>query len=202
MATPDANNTGIDPTLDTSFSHLSMSVQEDEQAPEAAFWLAQDTAFAHQPSTAYAPTHTLPLTTALTAQIHPSESTAAYYQQHYTQDDLTSTCPPLAITAQAGSSSSTPIDPNKPFVCSHCPRAYERKCELDKHVHNHTKRLKCQLCPAGSAQNKDYYRHMWAHHPNEAKEQNLPKEKDQCPVCGYPGRKDNVKRHRDKKNHW
>jgi len=43
---------------------------------------------------------------------------------------------------------------------------------------------------------------MWTHHPNEARELNTPKEEDVCLVCGYSGRSDNVKRHRDTKGHW
>jgi hypothetical protein len=30
----------------------------------------------------------------------------------------------------------------------------------------------------------------------------VPKEEDYCDKCDYVGRKDNVKRHRDKKGHW
>ncbi len=42
---------------------------------------------------------------------------------------------------------------------------------------------------------------MWAHHADEARELGIPQEKDICPVCGYSGRTDNVKRHREKKRH-
>ncbi|KAK4120548.1 hypothetical protein N657DRAFT_649046 [Parathielavia appendiculata] len=101
--------------------------------------------------------------------------------------------------------SPAPADSNKPFVCpySGCTNPYHpRQCDLAKHINNHTKPRKCDICGAGGAVAKDLNRHMWTHHPDEARRRGVPKEEDRCLVCGYTGRKDNVKRHRDTKNHW
>lgn len=49
------------------------------------------------------------------------------------------------------------------------------------------------------AEMKDLNRHMWAHHRDEARRRGLPGEVDQCLRCGYWGRKDNLKRHKDTK---
>ncbi|KAL2139880.1 hypothetical protein VTI28DRAFT_4538 [Corynascus sepedonium] len=74
--------------------------------------------------------------------------------------------------------------------------------QFAKHWNNHTKRRKCDICGAGGAETKDLYRHMWAHHSDEARAQGLPKEEDICLRCGYTGRRDNVKRHKDNLGHW
>ena len=49
---------------------------------------------------------------------------------------------------------------------------------------------------------KDLNRHMWANHREAARELGVPKEEALCEVCGYWGRKDNVKRHKDTLGHW
>lgn len=76
-----------------------------------------------------------------------------------------------------------------------------RSSTPSKHFHNHTKPQECQLCGVGGAEAKDLNRHMWAHHPDEARALKVPKDEGRCDVCGYSGRKDNVKRHRDTKGH-
>ncbi|KAL2270701.1 hypothetical protein VTJ83DRAFT_72 [Remersonia thermophila] len=95
-------------------------------------------------------------------------------------------------------------DPNL-FYCPHegcSSRPFTRKCDLDKHYHNHTKRRRCDLCPMGGAETKDLNRHMWSHHPDEARRRGIPREDAVCEVCGIRGRKDNIKRHKDTKGHW
>jgi hypothetical protein len=69
-------------------------------------------------------------------------------------------------------------------------------------MNNHTKPRECPICQKGGAEMKDLNRHMWTHHPDEAWELGVPKEEAQCEKCEYSGRKDNVKRHKDKKQHW
>ena len=69
-------------------------------------------------------------------------------------------------------------------------------------MNNHTKRRRCKLCSAGGAEYKDLNRHMWSKHPDEARRLGVPKEEDQCLRCGYSGRRDNVKRHKDQLEHW
>jgi len=91
-----------------------------------------------------------------------------------------------------------------PFVCQWegCTNAYPRQCDLDKHIKNHTKRRRCDICGAGGAETKDLNRHMWAHHTEVARERGLLKEEDRCGMCGYWARKDNLKRHKDYHGHW
>jgi hypothetical protein len=72
---------------------------------------------------------------------------------------------------------------------------------FSKHYHNHEKRRECQICKVGvGAETKDLNRHMWTHHPNEASENDLPRQDERCEECDYKGRKDNLKRHKDKKH--
>lgn len=68
-------------------------------------------------------------------------------------------------------------------------------------MNNHTKRRTCKICGTGKAETKDLNRHMWSKHPDEARRLGLPQELDEC-WCGYKGRTDNVKRHRDQQGHW
>jgi hypothetical protein len=78
----------------------------------------------------------------------------------------------------------------------------KQKPVYSKHKNNHTKRRKCHYCDAGGAETKDLNRHMWSRHPDLARQLGVPREWDQCSKCGYAARKDNVKRHKDKKGHW
>ncbi|KAK0710561.1 hypothetical protein B0T21DRAFT_268771, partial [Apiosordaria backusii] len=82
---------------------------------------------------------------------------------------------------------------------------FRRQCDLEYHDNNHTKRRKCPIetCEGGGAESKDLHRHIWAHHSDYARENNIPKVDDMCgfPGCEYHGRKDNLKRHRDSHNH-
>ncbi|CAP62122.1 uncharacterized protein PODANS_5_50 [Podospora anserina S mat+] len=75
-----------------------------------------------------------------------------------------------------------------------------------KHMNNHTKRRQCPFrdCEGGGAETKDLNRHLWTHHPEYASAENIPKDEEWCGFqgCGYHGRRDNVKRHRDNHNHW
>ncbi|KAK0722666.1 hypothetical protein B0T26DRAFT_750038 [Lasiosphaeria miniovina] len=88
-----------------------------------------------------------------------------------------------------------------------CDTICDRPGELTKHRKNHTPRVKCEVpdCRAQSntfAEEKERYRHyaqhhagtVWADHPRARAFMMV------CDVCGYRGRKDNVKRHREKKH--
>ncbi len=70
-----------------------------------------------------------------------------------------------------------------------------------KHKNNHKRPRRCDICGKKKAERKDLHRHMWAHHPDEARRRGVPKDEDFCPECEYHGRKDNVKRHREIKGH-
>ncbi|KAK4150507.1 hypothetical protein C8A00DRAFT_17987 [Chaetomidium leptoderma] len=206
MANPDdANDTGPDPGLDAIFSYLSMtSAQMDRAAQDtnsnSSFWLPQNTSFPTESSAAgFEPTHAPPpADTILAAQINPHFPVDQY--SHHTASQF-----PWAPTndpSQAGSSSG-PAASDKPFACPHedCDRAYNRQCDLEYHMNNHTKPRKCEICGAGVAEAKDLHRHMWTHHADEARRRGLPREHDECQTCGYSGRTDNVKRHREKRGH-
>ncbi|KAL2157307.1 hypothetical protein VTH06DRAFT_6245 [Thermothelomyces fergusii] len=90
-----------------------------------------------------------------------------------------------------------------PYVCGieGCTKSYSRHGDLEKHRRNHLRPRKCDICGHGAAENKDLNRHMWVHHPNEARERGVPREESSCLSCHYSGRRDNVKRHRQALNH-
>ncbi|KAK4204539.1 hypothetical protein QBC40DRAFT_303420 [Triangularia verruculosa] len=100
---------------------------------------------------------------------------------------------------------STPVDP-RPYKCADCRRDFRRQCDLVKHAHNHSKRRKCPIegCKGGGAETKDLHRHLWANHPDYARENDIPRVDQPCgwPGCDYYGRTDNLKRHRDNHQHW
>ncbi|KAK4664085.1 uncharacterized protein QC763_500050 [Podospora pseudopauciseta] len=118
------------------------------------------------------------------------EASTSYAQPYSQEPDTTEASP-------------TSSDPNK---CSVCGKFFRRKCDLDKHMNNHTKRRQCPFvdCEGGGAETKDLHRHLWTHHPEYASAENIPKDEEWCGFqgCGYHGRRDNVKRHRDNHNHW
>ncbi|KAK3299521.1 uncharacterized protein B0H64DRAFT_316477 [Chaetomium fimeti] len=199
MSDPNADNTGIDPDFDARFSDLAMST--DANADPPPFWPDQDASLSAQPATAgfgtaQPPDFTDPLVDQTNAHQQPVD-----YAQY--PDDTTSQpyWLPDSGPAQAGPSSGA-VAADKPFVCGveGCTKSYDRQCDLDKHVNNHTKRRRCDICGVGGAENKDLNRHMWTHHSDEARRRGLPKEEDWC-SCGYSGRKDNVKRHKDTLGH-
>ncbi|KAK3377227.1 hypothetical protein B0T24DRAFT_701526 [Lasiosphaeria ovina] len=94
-----------------------------------------------------------------------------------------------------------------PFLCHDpgCGESFGRKCDRDKHNKKHTKPIGCEYCPEGyyqgTAQKRDWHRHMWTNHPETARELDVPKEEGQCPTCGQRGRKDNIRRHRKQLRH-
>ncbi|KAL2125654.1 hypothetical protein VTJ04DRAFT_2019 [Mycothermus thermophilus] len=137
-------------------------------------------------------------------QVAVSPQSTVSYTSYVTDGTVYQTVWDAASSPDAGASyqvhSSKAKD--KPFRCDYCSNTYSRQCDLDKHMHNHTKRRRCDLCPSGGAETKDLNRHMWAHHPDEARRRGIPREEDTCPVCGVRGRKDNIKRHKDTKGHW
>ncbi|KAK4187667.1 hypothetical protein QBC35DRAFT_384428 [Podospora australis] len=96
-----------------------------------------------------------------------------------------------------------------PFHCPICgpDKRYKRQCDLDKHLHNHTKRRQCPFTNCtwpGGAETKDLNRHLWTNHRDYAQQNDIKREEKPCgfPGCNYYGRKDNLKRHRDTKGHW
>ncbi|KAH6845684.1 hypothetical protein B0I37DRAFT_435031 [Chaetomium sp. MPI-CAGE-AT-0009] len=199
MSGPDADNTGIDPDFDARFPHLAMPTASNTDTPP--FWPEQDASLSSQPAPsgfeiAQPPDFTDPL--AAQIDTHPQSFDYGQYPDYTTSQTH---WPPDSGPALAGPSSGPPTA-GPPFVCDEegCTKAFERQCDLDKHINNHTKRRRCDICGRGGAENKDLNRHMWANHPDEARERNVPKEWDQC-YCGYSGRKDNVKRHKDTLGH-
>ncbi|KAK4167029.1 hypothetical protein QBC43DRAFT_12364 [Cladorrhinum sp. PSN259] len=119
-----------------------------------------------------------------------------------------------ASIAEDGNTTDPETAARKPYKCTKCGVRHRRPCDLDhinrKHMHNHSKRRKCPLAAEegcqwkGGAENKDLHRHLWSHHNNYARANNIPKDEEICdyPGCDYKGRKDNVKRHKDSKGHW
>lgn len=81
------------------------------------------------------------------------------------------------------------------FKCPECPKEFSENYKLTKHMRNHTRPLKCHICPKGEAQQKGMNRHLWTKHPEYAKANKIPKDKKICPDCTYEGRSDNFKRH-------
>jgi hypothetical protein len=209
MGGSDTNNTGIDPDFDPSFSHLAMSTAPNTDTP--AFWPDQDASLPSQaaPSnfgTAQPPDFTDPLAAQINA--HPQAVDYAHpqavdYAQYHHDPASQAYWVPDSGSAQPGPSSG-PAATGMPYVCDveGCTREFERQCDLDKHQNNHYRPRICDICGAGFAENKDLFRHMWTHHPDEARDRGVPREDDECPVCGYSGRRDNVKRHRDTHNHY
>ncbi|KAK4186257.1 hypothetical protein QBC35DRAFT_387726, partial [Podospora australis] len=63
-------------------------------------------------------------------------------------------------------------------------------------------RFKCPCCMIISSDTRALHRHMWAEHAGYAEQNNIPSENEPCgyPECDYRGRKDNVRRHREKKH--
>jgi len=69
-----------------------------------------------------------------------------------------------------------------------------------KHEHIHTRPLRCQLCGVAKAERKDLNRHLWVHHKDFARKNNIPSDMIACPDCGEQTRSDNLKRHRTRKH--
>lgn len=195
----DANDTGANPDFDAHFSDLAMPTAPNTDTP--TLWPDQNASIAPQPTlTGFGAAQPPDFTDPLAAQVNVNPTPLEYGQYHYDPASQSYWAPDSG-SGQPGPSSGPPA-PDMPFVCDEdgCTRAFERQCDLDKHQNNHFKRRRCDICGTGGAENKDLFRHMWTHHPDEARRRRLPKEEDRC-YCGYSGRKDNVKRHKDTLGH-
>ncbi|KAK4101253.1 hypothetical protein N658DRAFT_486283 [Parathielavia hyrcaniae] len=186
---------GIDHGLDAGFSHAAVDGAA-HGANTLPSWPTQDSSFPSHPSTD--PT--------LVAQINDQPNGFDYYNHYYTQDAGNQQYGPDDGDFAPAGPSSAPAGPERPYKCTFtgCTHSERRQCDLTKHMKNHTKPNKCDICVAGGAETKDLNRHMWTNHPAEAKRRGVPKDEVQCPGCEYKGRKDNVKRHWDtihKKKH-
>ncbi|KAK4232933.1 hypothetical protein C8A03DRAFT_19887 [Achaetomium macrosporum] len=204
MATSDANDTSIDPQLDSQFSHLTMTPsQGDPNVDHSPFWPAHAATFSSGTGLqTVEPQYHLHDNT-LAPQMNAQQSSTESYQ-YLDNIPYQAYPPPGDSSAQAGPSSANHATADYPFVCDYdgCNKGFNRQCDLDKHQNNHTKRRKCEYCDAGGAETKDLNRHMWTHHPDLARQLGVPREWDRCSKCGYAARKDNVKRHKDRKGHW
>ncbi|KAK0712529.1 hypothetical protein B0T26DRAFT_779823 [Lasiosphaeria miniovina] len=203
---PSSANIPIDPNLESleSFSDLSL----DAHPPG----ILTDNSYGYTPSPSNPDTHYAGPSTAVSPWADPN-STAAYLAtttnvNAYTPAGST----PSALDAQYETQQQENSDFSDgalgpPFLCrdSGCERSFDRKCDRDKHNKKHTKPIGCEYCPEGyyqgTAQKRDWHRHMWTNHPETAREQDVPKEEDRCPTCGQKGRKDNIRRHRKKLKH-
>jgi len=90
------------------------------------------------------------------------------------------------------------------FQCEYCPKAYSKQYELTKHRNNHTKPYQCYLClneDVRVAQSKDLHRHYWVRHKSYAELNHIPREWSDCDDCGLEFRKDNLKRHQERRKH-
>ncbi|KAL2259064.1 hypothetical protein VTK26DRAFT_7390 [Humicola hyalothermophila] len=220
MAATDPDNPGADADLNARFSELNMSAPApvlDETSPDfsgvsdpnvPSAWDTQNhnTSLASQPAAPgyahYSPQADTPHI--LAAQANNSTNPHGY--SYEPADQAYCMWPPTTDTSSQTGPSSTPFPvatttaDQPPFVCEICNSSYNRRCDLTKHMNNHKRRRECDLCPAKKAETKDLNRHMWAKHPDEARRRGVPQEVDGC-WCGYWGRKDNVKRHRDQQGH-
>ncbi|KAH6616118.1 hypothetical protein B0J18DRAFT_296561 [Chaetomium sp. MPI-SDFR-AT-0129] len=221
----DNNNLETDPAFDAEFAHLSMSASAST-APMGHDTYDTTAAAQHWPdhsvpldpnNTTTAAGYQLPYGTSsadavLAAQIGDAthDHSYSYVQQYYdNQQQQQQQQHSDQYTLASGSGAEELDEPpvpnpsNKPFPCDWrgCTRGFNRQCDLDKHKNNHLYPRQCQYCPESKAEMKDLNRHMWTHHPDDARALKIPKEEDTCNVCGYSGRTDNVKRHREKKKH-
>ncbi|KAL2193214.1 hypothetical protein P885DRAFT_46008 [Corynascus similis CBS 632.67] len=201
MANLSADNTDVNPALNASFSHLTVSSPQDSVTQDidpSASWITQGASFPLQTTTNSFGTAQQPLTDpALPPQVdaqqhqfdHGQYLPVNTGQAHWQPDD--------AFPPSGQSSSSPTANLGSQFACewSGCTRTFPRQCDLES-------RRRCDICGAGGAETKDLYRHMWAHHSDEARARGLPREEDICLRCGYSGRRDNVKRHKDNLGHW
>ncbi|AEO68447.1 uncharacterized protein THITE_2130190 [Thermothielavioides terrestris NRRL 8126] len=199
MTNLNADGAGIDPDLNTQFSHLSMSQDVGLDASvDPSSWPADTASFSSPPAGAgpdASHAEQLNYNDVAAAQSATQPSPLDVGTSYAGDTALPTDAPTNDDSSQAGPSSSNPAGPEKPFICHYqgCGKAYKRQCDLE--------RRHCDLCPAGTAQTRDLNRHMWVHHRDEARARGLPREADSCGECGYSGRRDNVKRHRDMKGH-
>ncbi|KAL1837543.1 hypothetical protein VTJ49DRAFT_3666 [Mycothermus thermophilus] len=114
------------------------------------------------------------------AAYYSSTEQAAATTHYYQYPDATS---PVSQSAWPQDQETTPPPASSLLYCPYegcSAKPFTRKCDLDKHYHNHTKRRKCDLCSKGGAETKDLNRHMWTHHPDEARRRGVPREDAVC----------------------
>ena len=83
-----------------------------------------------------------------------------------------------------------------------CGARFTKARQLQLHTDKHTLPHECPCCGRGHARKKDLHRHMRTRHEAEARQFGIPAEEAPCPApgCGHRARKDNIKRHVDKKH--
>ncbi|KAK0666627.1 hypothetical protein QBC41DRAFT_148058 [Cercophora samala] len=122
----------------------------------------------------------------------------------YTTGEASNSCA-QTYTEQYNDPSDAPASSSSPGYRCECGKTFRRKCDRDKHNKNHNKQ-RCPFagCNGSGAENKDLNRHLWAKHPDYARQEGIPRVEQPCgwPGCNYYGRTDNLKRHRDSHNHW
>jgi hypothetical protein len=69
--------------------------------------------------------------------------------------------------------------------------------DVPHHTHVAASPFSCPLCPSGHNAKRTLHRHLWVKHREYARENNIPSEEEECPVCHRIMRKDNLKRHVD-----
>ncbi|KAK4145177.1 uncharacterized protein C8A04DRAFT_27181 [Dichotomopilus funicola] len=178
----DNHNIETDPAFDAQFSHLSMSASAST-APMGHDTYDTTAAAQHWPD------HSVPL--------DPNNTTtAAGYQLPYGASSADA-----VLAAQVGDATHDHQYSYVQQYHDHQQQQQQQQHSNHKHQHNHYPPRQCEYCDVSKAEMKDLYRHMWARHPDAARALKIPKEEDTCNVCGYSGRTDNVKRHREKKQH-
>lgn len=79
-----------------------------------------------------------------------------------------------------------------------CDREFTHTWEYNKHVKQHERPQKCDVCGASKAHRRDLDRHYVVHHPDRALAKGLTVERSNCWVKGCSetfARKDHLKRH-------
>lgn len=106
-------------------------------------------------------------------------------------------------TSPASTSPATPA-PQQLLSCSDasCTKVFPTRSDLKKHERKHRQPFRCPLpaCGKGHLDKRALARHLWAQHPTYAQQSNTRSERVKCPWCAYEGRRDNVRRHAEKKH--
>ncbi|KAK0668906.1 hypothetical protein QBC41DRAFT_275778 [Cercophora samala] len=112
------------------------------------------------------------------------------------------------IQSGTGNNDAITTEDQHPYKCRTCGKWFGRECDLKKHTKDHEEPCKCPVegCSTIMAESKDLDRHLWSRHPDYARGNNMPDNKNsmECgwPGCSYRGRLANLKRHKDNKQHW
>ncbi|PTB43866.1 uncharacterized protein TrAFT101_002430 [Trichoderma asperellum] len=92
--------------------------------------------------------------------------------------------------------SSESLNMVKPHKCDRCPRSFEKRHQLNRHIRWHEKPEKCPKCPYTAQYKKGITRHVWVHHSKWAENTNYPSIQETCKICKtILQRPDYVKRH-------